>query len=79
MSICDISVINFKALRYSHDISAANLANVLELKSSASITNIEKGKAAHPMNCSNAMLIRLLFPLIGSWDEVKQYILKTAY
>lgn len=46
MSICDISVINFKALRYSHDISAANLANILELKSSASITNIENGKAA---------------------------------
>lgn len=46
MSICDISVINFKSLRYSHDISAANLANILELKSSASITNIENGKAA---------------------------------
>ena len=46
MSICELSVKHFKALRYSHDISAANLADVLELKSSASITNIENGKAA---------------------------------
>lgn len=46
MSISDISSKNFAFLRYSHDISAAELASVLQLKSSASIINIEKGKAA---------------------------------
>ena len=46
MSISAISVINFISLRNSHNISTANLASALQLKSSASITNIEKGKAA---------------------------------
>lgn len=45
MSISATSASNFSALRYSHDISASNLAKLLGLKRPSSITNIENGKA----------------------------------
>ena len=46
MAISDISSKNFAFLRYSHDISAAELALALQLKRPSSITNLENGKAA---------------------------------
>lgn len=46
MPISTLSAKNFKNLRYSHDISAAKIAPILQLKSPASITGIETGKSS---------------------------------
>lgn len=56
---------NFRAIRNIHKISAATLAEILNLKSSSSVTNLERGKASP--SCELLQSYANLFAVSTDW------------